>query len=106
MKKIHLIVTAISLFLLTTLIDLLFGLFIESQISYGSNITLSLIFTFIAWYLGHLGNDHTCNFTEPVRNKKVNENTRNLTHKCICGKENTVNVHKDSLAYKEFIHEI
>lgn len=38
-------------------------------------------------------------------NTKINENTRDLTYECECGKTNTINVNKDSVRYKEFIYE-
>ena len=106
MKHIHLIIVFVSIFLIGIVIDLLFIQFIQGQIGIWDNLIVALFFTFILWYFDHKRRTHICHFTIPISNKEINENIRVLTHKCVCGKLNETTVHVESVAYKEFIHEI
>jgi len=106
MKKIDLIIVFVAIFLIGIVVDLLFIQFIEGQIGIWDNLIIALFFTFLLWYSDNERRTHICHFKIPVSNKVVDENTRDLTHRCECGNVNTVNVHKNSLTYKKFIHEL
>ena len=106
MKNIKLTIIFTAITLIGLVIDLLFSKFIISQVGILDNMIIAFMFTFILGYSDYKRRTHICHYTIPVKNEKVNENVRALTHRCVCNKENTETAHKDSEAYKRFIHEI
>lgn len=106
MKKIEYIILFSAIFLIGILIDLMFTQFIVRKIGIWDNLIVAGVFTCIYGYSYNLRRNHVCHYTIPVGNSNLNDNVRILTHKCECGAINETTAHKDSVAYKKFIHEI
>lgn len=78
--------------------------YITNKFNY-SNLAIIILFYGLVWFSNYIQKSHKCVFNLRKSNTKINENTRDLTYECECGKTNTINVNKDSVRYKEFIYE-
>lgn len=78
--------------------------YITNKFNY-SNLVIIILYYGLVWFTNYMQKNHKCNFNIRKTNTKINENTRDLTYGCECGKTNTINVNKDSVKYKKFIYE-